>query len=79
MLGFSATIVAYFFYLIAGCAFIGAVVAQYVFFGRIGRINVNSYPDPRQIKGFVIFAVLIFIGFFGLVAGGSFESGHGPF
>ena len=49
--------VAYFFYLIAGCAFIGAAVMQYVFFGKVGRIGLpmDFYRDPRQLKGFLLF------------------------
>jgi hypothetical protein len=81
MLGILATMVAYFFYLIAGCALIGAVVTQSIFFGKVGRIGLpmDFYRDPRQLKGFIIFTVLIFIGFFALVTGRSFELGHAPF
>jgi hypothetical protein len=81
MQGFLATLVAYFFYLIAGCALIGAVVAQYAFFGKVGRIGLpmDFCRDPHQLKGFVIFAVSILIGSFALVTGRSFELGHGPF
>jgi hypothetical protein len=73
-------VVAYFFYLISGCAFIGAVVTQCVFFGKVGIIGlpIDFYRDSHQLKGFLLFGALIFIAFCALVIGRSFDLGHGP-
>jgi hypothetical protein len=79
-MSFLVTVAAYLFYVIAACALIGAVVTQMVFFGKIGFIGgpVDFYRSPRQLKGFLLFAALLFIGGFALVIGRSIELGRLP-
>jgi hypothetical protein len=77
----SATAAAYFFYLIAACAFVGALVTQWIFFGKIGIIGlpIDFYRSPRQLKGFLLFGALISVAFCAAVIGRSIELGHSPF
>jgi hypothetical protein len=72
---------AYVFYMIAACALIGALVTQYIYFGKIGRIGLpmDFHRAPRQFKGFLLFAALTFIFFCALVTGRSIEMGRLPF
>jgi hypothetical protein len=75
------TAAAYFLYVISACALIGAAITQMVFFGKIGWIGgpADFYRSPHQLKGFLLFAALLFIGGFALVIGRSIELGRLPF
>ena len=79
-MGLLAAAAAYFFYLIAGCAFIAAIVAQLFYFGKVSRIlPADFYRSPRQLEGVLVFAAFSLIGFSTLIIGRSIDLGHLPF
>jgi hypothetical protein len=78
-LSFLINVAVYVLYAIAVSAFFGAAVAQFAFFGKIGRIGLPPPIARSQIKGCLIFGLLLFIGFLALVAGRSLDLGHSPF